>query len=158
MADQLITIPAAHAASGAARLDLTADFQHPRESFTSGRLHARVQSSQMNLAQFRTVQKELPNSAGEIQIQADVTGSLSEVKSGAARQVEFLLTGVSADASARSLRFKGQDYGDFNVTARTNDQTVRYKRNVQLRGIENQRERKHQAGARLSHHGRRFNQ
>ena len=126
MADQLITIPAAHAAAGAARLDLTADFQHPRESFTSGRLHAHVQSSQVNLAQFRTVQKELPNSAGEIQIQADVTGSLSEVKSGAARQVEFLLTGVSADASARSLRFKGQDYGDFNVTARTNDQTVRY--------------------------------
>jgi translocation and assembly module TamB len=126
MADQLITVPAAHAAAGPARVTLTAEFQHPRESFTTGRLHARVQTSRVNLAQFRTLQRELPNTSGELQVQADVTGNLLEAKSGAEEHTEFLLTGVSADASARGLRFEGQNYGDFNATARTTRQMVHY--------------------------------
>ncbi len=116
MADQLITVPAAHAGAGPARINLTAEFQHPRESFTTGRLHARVQTSQVNLAQFRTLpmkkiarsmrehreQRELSNTSGELQVQADMTGNLLEAKSGAEEHTEFLLTGVSADASARA--------------------------------------------------------
>ncbi len=126
LADQLVTIPAAFIESGPARVNLTAEFQHPRESFTTGKLHAHVQSNPVNLAQVRTLQKQRPNTAGLFQINADVSGDLSEVKKAGKEEMEFLPTGVTGDASAKGLRFEGQNYGDFNATARTNAQTVNY--------------------------------
>ena len=119
MADQLITIPAAYITAGAARIDMTADFQHPRDSMTTGRVHVHLKSNQVDLAQFRTVQKEWPNTAGQLQLQADAIGNLTA-------QSEFQLTTVNADASARNLRFEAQNYGDLTATARTNGQTVNY--------------------------------
>jgi translocation and assembly module TamB len=86
---------------------------------TTGRAHVHIQSNQIDLGQFQTVQKEWPNTAGQLQIQADVVGNL-------AAQSEFQLTSVNADASAHNLRFEAQNYGDFTATARTNGQTVNY--------------------------------
>jgi translocation and assembly module TamB len=126
LADQLITVPASYATAGPARIDLSAEFQHPRDSFSTGRLHARIQSNQIELAQLPPLQKQLPNAAGEVRVQAEITGALSETKGGASGQTEFLATAVSADASAHNLRFDGQSYGDFNATARTQQQTVHY--------------------------------
>lgn len=118
LGDQLVTIPAASIASGSARVNLTAEYQHPRDSFTTGRIHAHVQSNQVDLSQIRNLQKQRPNTGGTLQIDANVTGNLAAS--------EFLLAGVNADASARGLRFEGQNYGDFSATARTNGQTVNY--------------------------------
>ncbi len=126
LADQLITIPAFYATAGPARVDLSAEFQHPRDSFTAGRLHARLESNQIDLAQLPALRKQLPDAAGEVRIQAEISGALSETKGGAGGQTEFLPTAVSADASARNLRLDGQSYGDFNATARTRQQTVHY--------------------------------
>ena len=121
MSDRLVAIPAFYATAGAARIDLSAEFQHPRDSFSTGRLHARVRSTNVNLAQLQTVQKQLPNSAGDLQVEADVTGDLTSGK-----QTQFQLTAVSADAAARNLRFEGQSYGDLHATAQTRQQTVYY--------------------------------
>jgi translocation and assembly module TamB len=118
MADQLITIPAAYITAGAARINLTAEFQHPRDSLSTGRIHAHVQSNQVELAQFRNLQKQYPNTAGQLQLQADITGNLA--------QNDFQLTSVNGDTSARNLRFGGQNYGDFTAIARTSGQTVNY--------------------------------
>ncbi len=123
LADQLITIPSFYATAGPGRIDLSAEFQHPRDSFSTGRLHARIQTNQIELAQLPALQKQLPNAAGEVRLQAEVSGGLSETKSGTA---EFLASAVSADASAHNLRLDGQSYGDFNATARTQQQTVHY--------------------------------
>jgi translocation and assembly module TamB len=126
MADQLITIPAAYVTAGPARINLATEFQHPRDSWTTGRVHAHVQSNQVELAQFRNLQKQWPNTVGQLQLQADVIGNLGEVRSGATAQTEFQLTSVNADASAHNLRFEAQNYGDFTATARTSGQTVNY--------------------------------
>lgn len=126
MAGQRITVPAAFVTAGAARIDLSAELQHPRDSFTTGQIHGRINTSQINLAQFRTVQKQLPNASGEVQVQAEVTGDLAEKG--------FQMTNVTADASARGLRFDGQSYGDVNATARTQQQTVRYDVNSDFAG------------------------
>jgi len=126
MADQLVTLPTAYISAGAARLSLTAEFRHPRDSFTTGQLHAHVQSNQVDLARLRAAQKEQPNRAGLVQIDADVTGNLSETHSSGNGQNEFLPTSVNLDASARGLRFEGQNYGNLNATARTKGQTVNY--------------------------------
>ncbi len=126
LTDQLVTIPNASLESGTARVSLTAEFQHPRDSFTTGRVHAHAQSNQVDLAQVHNVQKQRPNTAGLLQLNADVAGSLSEVKSGSKQQTEFLITSVNGDASARALRFEGQDYGDLTATARTSGSAVTY--------------------------------
>jgi translocation and assembly module TamB len=118
MADQLITIPAAYMTAGPARINMTAEYQHPRDSLTTGRVHAHVQSNQVELAQFHSLQKQWPNTAGQLQLQADVIGNLKES--------DFQLTSVNADTSAHNLRFQAQNYGDFTATARTSGQTVTY--------------------------------
>jgi len=126
LTDQLVTIPNASLESGTARINLTADFQHPRDSLTTGRVHAHVQSNQVDLAQIHNVQKQRPNTAGLLQLNADVTGNVSEVKSGGKEQTEFLLTSVNGDVSARGLRYEGQDYGDLTANARTSGSAVTY--------------------------------
>lgn len=126
LSDQLITIPSAFLQSGAARVNLTAEFQHPRDSFSTGRVHAHVQSNQVDLAQIKNVQKQRPDTGGIVQLNAEVTGNLSQAKVDGKEQTEFLLSAVNADASAHGLRFEGQNYGDFNATARTSGQTVSY--------------------------------
>ncbi|HEX4595269.1 MAG TPA: translocation/assembly module TamB domain-containing protein [Bryobacteraceae bacterium] len=118
LTDQLVTITNASLESGPARVNLTAEFQHPRDSFTTGRIHAHVQSNQVDLAQIRNVQKQRPNTSGTLQLNADVTGNLSKS--------EFLLASVNGDASAHGLRYEGQDYGDFTANAHTNGSSVTY--------------------------------
>jgi translocation and assembly module TamB len=137
LTDQLITITNASLESGAARVNLTAEFQHPRDSFTTGRVHAHVQSNQVDLAQIRNIQKQRPDTAGLLQLNADVTGTLSEEKSGG----EFLLASVNGDASARGLRFERETYGDLTASAHTSGSKVTYQltsdfagSNVQVNG------------------------
>ncbi len=119
LADQLITIPGATITAGPSQVSLTAEFQHPRDSMTTGRLHAHVQSNQVNLEQVRTLQSERPNTGGVLALNADVTGTL-------AQDSEFQLTTITADASARGLRFEGQNYGDATLRATTSGSTVSY--------------------------------
>lgn len=124
LSDQFVSIPAAFIQAGSARVNLTADYQHSRVSFTAGRLHAHVQSTPVDLAQLRNLQKQRPNTAGTMQLNADVSGNFSEAKANG--KLEFLLTSVNGDASGRGLRLDGENYGDFNANARTSGQTVSY--------------------------------
>jgi translocation and assembly module TamB len=134
MSDQLITIPAASLNAGPAQINMSAEFQHPRDSMSTGRLHAHVQSNQVNLAQLRTLQRERPNTSGLLNLNADITGNLGETKVNGKDETEFLLSSVNADAAARNLRFDGQSYGDVNAKASTTGQTVNYDVNSNFAG------------------------
>ncbi len=61
MTDQLVTVPSSFVQIGPARINVTAEFHHPRDSFTTGQLHAEVQSDQVNLSQLAALQKQWPN-------------------------------------------------------------------------------------------------
>ena len=117
LTDQLIAVPTAFVQLGPARVNFTAQFQHPRNSFTRGQLRAYVQSNQINLAQVNQLQKQRPNTAGSIQVQANVAGNVSN---------GFDLSSVNGDLSVRGLRSEGQAYGDLMATAATVEQTVNY--------------------------------
>jgi len=125
LADQLVTIPAAYVTSGPSRIDLQGDFRHPKESFTTGTVHARVQSNQFDLMKIQALQKQQPGLAGTAQMNLDVTGILGEA---------FLPSSVNGDAAVRGLRFKGRSYGDISVDARTNGKTVAYHVNSDFSG------------------------
>ena len=60
-------------------MDLAGEFQHPRDSVTTGRLRAHVQSSQVDLAKLAGLQQRRPGIAGVVQIRGDVTGALSAI-------------------------------------------------------------------------------
>jgi translocation and assembly module TamB len=122
LADQLVTVPVAFIDSGAGRVNMTAEFRHPRDSFSTGQVRAHVQTDQLNAGQLHTVQQAQPGAAGTLRLNADVNGELAE-KNG---QSSFLLSSVNGDVSVRALRFEGQNYGDFNATARTNGKNVIY--------------------------------
>jgi translocation and assembly module TamB len=126
MTDQLVTIPTASIIAGAGRIDLTAEFRHPRDSFATGQLHAHMRSNQVDLARLRNLQRQRPNTAGQIQIDADLTGGLSQAQVGSNNQTEFIPSGVNTELSARGVRVEGQNYGDLTASARTNGQTVTY--------------------------------
>jgi len=124
LSDQLVTVPAAQITSGQARIDLTAEFHHPRDSFERGQVHAHIGSSQVDLARLRTAQNLRPNTAGTVQMNADITGELRAAAAGGG--TEFVATNVTGDASGRGLRVEGQNYGDFTATARTSGRAVSY--------------------------------
>ena len=112
MTDRLVTIPAAYVVSGASRVDLTGEFHHPRESFTTGTVHAHLQSNQVDLAQ-------RANLGGTLKVNGDADGEL--------RSGEFRLTSVNGDASGHALRWEGVNYGDVSVNARTSGNAVNYR-------------------------------
>ncbi|MCU1325719.1 MAG: hypothetical protein JWN34_1089, partial [Bryobacterales bacterium] len=122
MADRLVTVPAAFLTSGPRRVDVSAEFQHPADSFKSGRVHARLKSNQIDLATVRNVQLQRPNTSGLVQLDADVTGELTDGPKGS----DFMFTQVTANAAARNLTADGQNYGDATLAARTSGQTVSY--------------------------------
>ncbi|HUQ91685.1 MAG TPA: translocation/assembly module TamB domain-containing protein [Bryobacteraceae bacterium] len=126
MADQRITIPSAYIAEGNAKVQLKAEFQHARDSFTTGRLHAEVKSENLNLSQLRTLQKQRPQTSGEIQLQAEVTADLQTVNTEGPAETAFRLISVTGDIAARNLRVEGQNYGNLTATARTTGQSVNY--------------------------------
>ena len=117
LADQLVTVSGASMQAGAAQVNFTAEYQHPRQSFTTGQLRANIQSTQVDLAQLTAVQKQRPNTSGIVQLNASIAGEVAK---------KFQLTSVNGNASVRGLQSEGQSYGDLTATASTSGQTVNY--------------------------------
>jgi translocation and assembly module TamB len=126
LADQLVTIPAAYMQTPGGRADLSAEFHHPRDSFSTGTIHSHVKADIIDLRQLTGLRKPLPESAGSIKIDADANGTLTAS--------DFLLTSVNADASARGLHWQGQNLGDVTAQARTSGQTATYTLTSDLAG------------------------
>ena len=120
LTEQLATIPAAFLQAGSGRADLTAEFRHPADSFTTGQLHAHLQTNPVDLAQLRM--KDLA-AGGTVRINADITGNLTAPTP---KTSEFLLTNVNADVAARGVTYQGQNYGNLTAAAQTSGQAVSF--------------------------------
>jgi len=116
--DRLISVPAATAQAGPARVDLTASYRHAPGSLASGRIEARLVSSGVRLENLRRLMQEWPGITGEAAVNAHVTGDIE--KSG------FVLAGVDGDVNLRGLRAENEAFGDMKAFVRTSGQTVSY--------------------------------
>lgn len=125
LSDRLVTIPVAYIRSGAARIDLTAQFQHPRDSFSTGTIEAHLRSQGIDLAKLQTVQNQI-RASGTLNINADVNAALVETKVAGKDQTSFELESVNADATGSGLRVNGDTYGNLTLTARTQGKDVNY--------------------------------
>ncbi len=126
LTDQRVTVPSAFIELDRSRVNLTADYQHSRDSFTTGHLNAHVNSNAVDLAKLRSVQSARPSTAGLVEIDMTVAGNLSPGPADQTDNIEFLLTSVAGDLSAKGVRFEGQDYGDLTTKASTSGNTVTY--------------------------------
>jgi translocation and assembly module TamB len=117
LADQLVTIPVAHIQTPGGPIDMTAEFRHPRDSFSTGNVHAHLKANISDLRPFLDIRTSQPVAAGSLNINADATGNL---------QPDFLLTSAVADIAARALRWHNQNFGDLTATARTSGRNVTY--------------------------------
>ncbi|HTA41724.1 MAG TPA: translocation/assembly module TamB domain-containing protein [Bryobacteraceae bacterium] len=113
LTDQLASVPAAYIDAPAGRVDLNAEFRHPRDSFKTGQVHAHVRSAELNLSR--------SDLSGRVAIDADVTGSLQEA------EPVFMLTAVNGNVSTKALRVRGVSYGDLTASAQTARQNIVYK-------------------------------
>jgi translocation and assembly module TamB len=126
LTDRQIAITNASVETMAGRADLAAEFQHPRDSVATGQFHAHLQSSRIDLANVTPLQRERPNTTGIVQLNSDVTGTLSENRSATSNTARLLLTKITADGSVRGLHADGQNYGDLSANARTSGSAVSY--------------------------------
>jgi translocation and assembly module TamB len=122
LSDQLITLSTLELAAGPARIDANGTFQHPRDSFTVGHAQVHVASSNLQLANLKTLQRESAGIAGLVQLTADAAADVREVN----HQSKVDIANVNADLSARGLRVQNQNAGDLTATARTVNRAVNY--------------------------------
>jgi translocation and assembly module TamB len=126
LADRVVHVPSAYLTRDQSRINLTADFEHPRDSFTTGHLQAHVSSNPVELATIRNVQSRRPGVAGLLQVDATVAGDLVTERANNADETEFKLKSVAGQFSAKNVKFENENYGDVDGKASTSADTVSY--------------------------------
>jgi autotransporter translocation and assembly factor TamB len=122
MDDRDINVPTLQVASGQARIDATANFQHPVNDLKRGSLSARVTSTQIRLAQLRSVNGAPQNLDGIVSLNGSAAATLAPGPGGAELQIQNL----NASLSARQLQMNGQSLGNLTATAASTGTAVRY--------------------------------
>jgi translocation and assembly module TamB len=117
-----IDVPAFALVAGAARIDASAQYQHAVNDLETGSLRAHVASSQVQLAQVRTLVKDRPGLAGVLSLNADATANIRP--SNAATEIE--ITSAGGNFNVRGLQMEGRSLGDLSATASTAGNTVQY--------------------------------
>ncbi len=134
LSDQLVTLSAAQFVAGAARIDASGTFSHPRDSFGSGHIQVRAASNDVGLAQFKTLQRKRPGLAGTIKLNADSSIDLLQVKG----ETQIAVRAVNGNFTARGLRDAKQQLGDITATAQTNGANVTYRVDSNVAGSSSQ--------------------
>ncbi len=116
LSDQRIDLRSAQFVAGPNRIDVNGSFNHPRDSFTTGRLQLHVGTSSIQLSQLVALQKHRPGLSGIVNLNAEVAGDLQN----SGGSLAFLPSAINADLRTTAVRDRGQTYGDVSATARTN--------------------------------------
>ena len=113
---QFINIPSLDVVSGSAHAQLAASFRpQPPGQFETGALTFNLNTNQIQLAQFKTVQEHEPGMAGIVQVNADGAATLQN----APGKPRILFSRLNANASATGLSLNKKPYGDVKLVANT---------------------------------------
>jgi translocation and assembly module TamB len=117
--DRVVTIPTAWIQGGAGRVNITGEFNHPADSFSTGQVHAKLTTTQLDLAKFPV---PLPrNATGILQANLEATGNLQ-----AKPATPFLLASVTGDVTGRGMKIGSENYGNLDLNLRTSGDTANY--------------------------------
>ena len=113
---QAMNIPSLQIKSGSAQATLTANFvPQPPGQFDAGHLTFKLDTNQVQLAQFKTLQDNRPSIGGILQINAEGAATLAN----APGKPRVLFSNLNANASATGLSMNKKPYGDLKLTAST---------------------------------------
>ena len=130
MDDRDIRVPTLELTAGAARIDASATFQHPVNDLQRGSLSAQVNSTEIRLAQLRTVNGAPQNLDGIVSLNATAAATLAPASTGPSFEIQNL----NANLSARQLQTDGQSLGNLTATAASNGSAIRYDVNSNFAG------------------------
>lgn len=125
-----IDVPSLQLVAGPSRLDATAHYDHPVNDLKRGTLTARVNSNQVQLADFQQLVKDRPGLGGVLSLNGNLSANVAPGATGSEVQVQNL----QANASVRGLQMQGKAMGDFTAAADTAGRTVRYNVNSDFAG------------------------
>jgi len=126
---QEITIPALQVDSGMSHADVNATFQHPANDFSTGTLHAHVDTNQVTLERVKPLYERRPDLNGqaqlngEVQLNMDADARLEPPSSGE----RVRLVSANGSFTARMLRMKGENLGDIAASIQTSGNVVTYR-------------------------------
>jgi len=109
-----IEVPSLEILAGPSRITLSAHFAHPPGNLREGRLQFRVNSSPLQLARFKTLQKAKPGLAGTLELAAGGEATLRPKAS-----PRLLLSTLNAHVATRGLSVDRKPVGDLTATAQT---------------------------------------
>ena len=113
---QAINIPSLEVNSGTAHAQLAADFiPTPPGQFDTGRLTFKLDTNQMQLAQFKTLHDSQPGIGGTIQVNAQGAATIQNTPG----KTPVLFSSLNANASATGLSMNQKPYGDLKLVANT---------------------------------------
>ncbi len=121
LADQLVTLSNSQLTAGTAQASITGTYRHPRDSFSTGHIDAKIASNHMPLDQFRPVDSTKQPLAGTARVNAGISADL--LQSG------LRISSVNGNADAHGVRYNGEDLGDVQATAKTSGGNVDFEVN-----------------------------
>ncbi len=120
---QFVSIPNMQATAGSAVAHLTAAFEHPPDTFSTGRFHIHLDTNQVALDRLPALQSRRPDLGGLAQTNLDADATLQS-NTGAA---VFQVTALNGNINVRGLRDHGRMLGDFAADARTSGNQIAYR-------------------------------
>lgn len=121
LTDQLLTLSDSQLVAGTAQASLTGAYRHPRDSFSTGHIEARITSNPMSLDQFRPVSGDTQPLAGTAQVNASIAADVT--------QSGYRIASVTGNLDAHGLRYQGETLGDLQASANTSGNTVDFRIN-----------------------------
>lgn len=123
-------VPFVALASGASRIEATAQYQHAVNDLENGALRVHVASNQVQLAQLESLAKERPGLAGVLNLNADATANIRPGPAG----VDVAITSATGNLSVHGLQMEGRNLGDLTASALTAGNVMQYNLNSNFAG------------------------
>ena len=120
---QFVTIPSMQMTAGSALANVAASFEHPLNSFSTGRFHFHVDTNQVALDRLPSVQLRRPDLGGFAQTNLDADAILKSNGGNSSLQI----AAVNGTIAVQSLRARGRSLGDFKADARTAGDQLSYR-------------------------------
>lgn len=98
------------------------DLKHPANDFDHGQLVLHIDSDDINLARFATIQKRQPGLRGTLKIGADVAATLNRTS----KQMPLDFSKLDAEVSAASVALNGESLGNINIGAHAKGRNVAF--------------------------------
>jgi translocation and assembly module TamB len=115
-----VSIPSFQLTTPAGSIRLNGNLKHTPGDFNHGHIALHLDSTQIQLAQIRTLQKSKPGLAGTLRVNTDLDAGLDLVN----KQVPVQIAKLDANLNAQSIEFNRQGLGSFSLKAQTKGRQV----------------------------------